>query len=71
MSLPPHLPNGAVPQVARELASGEIETMDEKAAELEVDKAREFRRLRDRRVMETKQELNRIEQMGKVKVNFV
>ena len=43
--------------------------MEAKAAagvELEMDKARQIRQLRDRRVMETKQELNRIEQMGKV-----
>ena len=69
MSLPPHLTNGAVPQVVPELASGGIEAMDAKAAagvELEMDKARQIRQLRDRRVMETKQELNRIEQMGKV-----
>lgn len=71
MSLPPHLPNGAVPQVAPELASGRTEATKAKAAaapdeELEMDKAIQIRQLRERRVMETKQELNRIEQMGKV-----
>lgn len=67
MSLPPHLPNGTVPQVVPELASGEIEAMEAKAGkEMDVEKARQLCQLSDRRIMETKQELDRIEQMGKV-----
>ena len=68
MSLPLHHPDGAVPQIAPELASEENEAMEEARADEETDmeKARQFCQLSERRVMETKQELDRIEQMGKV-----
>ena len=68
MSLPLHLPDGTVPQIAPELASEENEAMEEAKAdeEMDMEKARQFCQLSERRVMETKQELDRIKQMGKV-----
>ena len=64
MSLPP---DGTTPQIVPESASEESDAMEPKAGEeFEVEKALQFCRLNDRRVMETKQELDRIEQMGKV-----
>lgn len=65
MSLPL---SGTAPQIVPELASKESEAMEEAKAdeEFEMEKALQFCRLNDRRVMETKQELDRIEQMGKV-----
>ena len=68
MSLPLHLPDGTVPQIVPELASEENEAMEEAKAdeEMDMEKARQFCQLSERRVMEIKQELDRIEQMGKV-----
>ena len=66
MSLPLQLPDGTVPQIAPEfsIASEEIEIMA--TAGDEIEKSWQFRQLSDRQVMETKQELDRIEQMGNV-----
>ena len=64
MSLPPV--GGAVPLTAPDLVSGSREGDDPMAAGKENDQARTLCLLNDLRVMELKQELDRIELMGNV-----